>query len=233
MEQRALSRLQRAHDDLKNCPFRVTLDKEDLSEYITQLWELSDAWSNLCYHVDRSEDEQKLFKDFCSWLHDYNSLVGRIRNADMEWGRVLAKSWLPYFEAMLNVTHTYLDTGSMNVFYNPVVYSESGVKHKTDDYIGERWCLVTEDMCGIDSPELPRYFPVTLPLCTNTEKMKKYFLEKRFYGFKDVGKEQRLCDFEEWERNVRPILLWVNKNLVPKAAKENGDVSMLHYAVSK
>ena len=56
MEQRALSRLQRAHDDLKNCPFRVTLDKEDLSEYITQLWEHSDAWSNLCYHVDRSED---------------------------------------------------------------------------------------------------------------------------------------------------------------------------------
>lgn len=233
MESKALDRLQRAHDDLKKCLFRVTLDKEDLSEYTIQLWELSDAWSNLCYHVDRTKEEQKMFQAFCSWIHDYNGLVMRIRNTNLEWGWVLAKSWLPYFEAMLNVTHVYLDTGSMDVFYNPVVYSESGLNPKSDSYIGERWHLVTQEMCGVDSPELPRYFPTTLPLCVDPIKMKKFFLEKRFYGFKNVSDEQRLHDFEEWERNVRPVLLWVNEHLVSKASMESKDTSMLHYAAPR
>lgn len=222
---KALDRLQRAHDDLKSCRFRITLSEGDLPEYISQLWELSDAWSNLCYFVGRPAQEQRLVKSFCSWIHDYNSLLLRIRR-----NNTLVKTWLPYFEAMLNVTHTYLDTGNMDVFYNPFIHSESGRNSLTS--LGERWCLVTQEMCGIDSPELPRYFPVTLPLCTDSEKMKKYFLEKRWYGFKNVSVEQRLQDFMEWELTVKPVLIWVNQNLVSKSARESGDTSLLFRADS-
>lgn len=224
-EAKALDRLQRAHDDLKQCQFRTTFAKEDLGEYVVQLWELSDAWSNFCWRVEREESKQKMLKSFCSWIHDYNSVVLRIRNR----GDIgIARYWIPYFETMLNITHTFLDTGDMSVFYNPYVYADT--ERFKSSTIGERWCLVTSDMCGIDSPELPRYFPVTLPLCTDSEKMKKYFLEKRSYGFRDVSIEQRIQYHADWECNLKPILVWINENLVPKAAREDDVVSSLYYA---
>lgn len=224
LECKSIDRLQKAHDDLKSCQFRMTLCKEDLPEYIAQLWELSDAWSNLCYKVDRPEHDKKLFREFCAWIHDYNSLLLRI-------GRNLTrvKEWLPYFEAMLNITHVYLDTGCTDVFYNPFVYSETQ-RDDSVSAIGERWHFVTKELCGIDSSELPRYFPVTLPLCTDTAKMKKYFLEKRYYGLRVVSAEQRLEDFVKWESDVRPVLLWINENLVAKSSKDSDKMASLYYA---
>lgn len=57
-----MARLQRAHDDLKACAFRQTLAAEDLPVYVTQLWELSDAWSQVCYFTPRkpTEDQNRL-----------------------------------------------------------------------------------------------------------------------------------------------------------------------------
>lgn len=214
-KEKALDRIQRAHDDLKRCHFRTTLSPDDLGEYIAQLFELSSAWSNYCYHVNWTEAEKRLIKGFCEWIHDYNGVVLRIRR-DVG----VARYWLPYFETMLNVTHVFLDTGDMGVFYKPYIDAK-GTK-KEDGTIGERWCLVTKEMCGIDSPELPRYFPVTLPLCTNSEKMKEYFIKDRWYGFGDVSIEQRTQYYEDWERNLKPVLTWINKNLVSKTAKDSG-----------
>ena len=225
IEAKALSRLQKAHDDLKKCRFRETFSNEDLPEYIAQLYELSDAWSNYCYRVERPEPERTMVRKFCSWIHDYNSVVLHIRfRSDVN----IARYWIPYFEAMLTITHIFLDTGDMSVFYNPYVYADS--KREKGNAIGERWCLVTSDACGIESAELPRYFPVTLPLCTDSEKMKKYFLERRSYGLRYVGVEQRTQDYLNWEQNMKPILIWVNENLVSKTSKEDGVVSSLYYA---
>lgn len=214
-ESKALDRLQRAHDDLKACQFRFTLSAEDLPAYTTQLYELSSAWSNLCYHVNRPEPENRLFKQFCSWIHDYNSLELSLHRTDI--ALMKAKTWLPYFEIVLNVTHVYLDTGSMKYFYNAQTLTDKGPRYDT---AGERWCLVTKEDCGIDSPYLPRYFPVSLPLYSDSEVVKKYFLEDRYYGLKEVGQEQRLADFKDWEANVKPVILWINKNLVSKSAQE-------------
>lgn len=225
-EEKALDRLQKAHDDLKQCRFRTTSALEDLGEYVVQLWELSDAWSNFCWRVQREESKQKMLKNFCYWIHDYNSVVGNVRNR-RDVG--VARYWFPYFEAMLNVTHVFLESGDLSVFYNPYVYAENKNAGKGGT-VGERWCLVTSEMCGIESSELPRYFPVTLPLCTNSEKMKTYFLEKRWYGFRDISIEQRLKYYEDWEHDLKPVLNWINENLVSKSAKESGIVSNLNFA---
>ena len=119
---------------------------------------------------------------------------------------------------MLNVTHTYLDTGSMNVFYTPYVYGENGIEKSSA--IGERWILVTKELCGIDSPDLPRYFPVTLKLCVDSEKMKKYFLNKKFFLSNKMSDDQKLSYFYKWENDTKPILLWLNDNVVSKSAKD-------------
>lgn len=223
-EVKALDRLQRAHDDLKACDFRSTLSEDDLPMYVTQLNELSAVWSHLCYNVSRPEPEDKLFKQFCSWIHDYNSLILRIKLHRVELhgdiGLLRAKTWLPYFEAVLNMTHVYLDTGSMKYFYNAQELTDKGARYNT---IGERWCLITKEDCGIDSPYLPRYFPINLPLYSDSAAVKEYFLKERYYGLKKVSQEQRLADFEDWEANVKPVILWINKNLVPKSAQE-GDL---------
>lgn len=227
-EMNALSRLQKAHDDLKRCQFRTTFAKEDMGEYVTQLWELSDAWSNFCWRVEREENEQKMMKSFCSWIHDYNSVLLHIRNrADIG----ILEYWVPYFEVMLNITHSFLETGERSVFYNPYIYSENE-REKGYNPIGERWCLVTSEMCGIESPELPRYFPVTLPLCTDSEKMKKYFLE-RWLRIRDISTEQRMQHYLDWERDLKPILVWVNENLVSKTARESNTVSTPYYAAGR
>lgn len=221
-EMKAMDRLRRAHDDLKQCRFRSTLSEEDLGEYSTQLWELSHAWTDLCWHVDRDEAEQRQMQGFCHWIHDYNGIILRARNLGV------VRYWVPYFEAVLNVTHNFLDTGYMDVFYNPYVYADG--KRLEDVHKIGRWCLVTSDMCGIESQILPRYFPVTLPLCTDLEKMEKYFLKERWYRFKDVSVEQRTKDYKEWEQNVRPILIWINEHLVPRSAREGDVTSSLFYS---
>lgn len=222
MQKDAMTRLQDAHDDLKACAFRTTLAPEDLPEFVTQLWELADAWTQVCYYNNggRSEEEQRLFRKFCSWLHDYNSITLRMRNHPYPSGYLLTKAWLPYFEAMLNVTHTYLDTGTMDVFYIPC--------HQRYAVTGERFQLVTSEMCDFDSPELPWYFPTNIPLVTDEEQMRDYFLNKLMvskYSFTGDETEYRLSLFEKWKRDLRPVCVWVNEHLVPKSARESGETN--------
>lgn len=230
-----MARLQRAHDDLKACAFRQTLAAEDLPVYVTQLWELSDAWSQVCYFTPRKPTEdQKLFRKFCSWLHDYNALTGRIRNHPYPLGYTLAKMYLPYFEAMLNVTHTYLDTGSMDVFYKPFINREAA-DALTGQSGGERWQLITKDLCGIDSPELPRYFPTTLPLCVDSEKMRNFYLNKMpgsWLNYDDTP-EKRQAAFEDWEKNTKPICVWINEHLIAKSKQEGPDKAPSVYSSGK
>ena len=53
--------------------------------------------------------------------------------------------------------------------------------------------------CGIDSPELPRYFPVGNRLCVDDDKMKEYFLTK--YHYPSKSEEERLAALEELGAN--------------------------------
>lgn len=231
MQKDALIRLREAHDDLKACAFRTTLSPNDLPEFVTQLWELSDAWTQVCYYSPypgTTDKEKKLFRKFCSWLHDYNSITGRIRNHPYPLGYTLAKTWLPYFEAMLNVTHNYLDTGAMDVFYIP--------RSQKHGLTGERYQLVTSEMCGIDSPELPWYFPTSMPLLTDTEKMRNYYLNTlpaQRFSFTGDETEFRLSLFEQWQRDLQPVCIWINEHLVAKSAQKSGEANFEAYSAKQ
>lgn len=69
-------------------------------------------------------------------------------------------------------------------------------------------------MCGIDSPELPRFFPVSRKLCTNNETIRNYF--KTNFAFKNKSDEEQEKQFETWQQNMKPVLVWINNNLVDK-----------------
>ena len=120
--------------------------------------------------------------------------------------------FFPYYEQMLQVTHNYLNTGNMDVFYNlDCFFTESGERKIKS----KKYELITKEKCGIDSPELPRYFPVGNKLCVNDDKMKEYFLTR--FHYPEKSEEERLANFETWKRDLKPVLEWINANLVKDA----------------
>lgn len=195
-------RMWQIHDEIKNHPFRVTFSKEDIPEYKHLLYELSAVWCDLIYHCsDHTEAEQKLYRQFGFWIHDYRQEL-RTYHKD-----TFPMEFFPYYEQMLQVTHRYLETGYMDEFYSP-----DAVWDKDERKLVKvsRYELITSEKCGIDSPELPRYFPVTYRLCVDDDKMKEYFLEK--YSYKPVSEDERLGWFEDWKKNIKPVLVWIREN---------------------
>lgn len=66
--------------------------------------------------------------------------------------------YFDYYERMLQVTHIFIETGNMDVFYNIDVFFPGGKDKRV--FKVEKYQLITKELCGIDSPILPRYFPV-------------------------------------------------------------------------
>lgn len=195
--------MRKIHDEIKRHPFRITLNADDIATYKELLYELTNVWCDLTYHcIGISTDEQKLLHQFCYWIHDY---------------RAILKSWdttsfpieyFDYFEQMLQITHIYLDTGSLEYFYNPdwITVKEYGCsvrKRKITKYE-----LITKEKCGIDSAELPQYFPVEAKLCINDELVKKWFQNNLPYSNKTENERQAAFDY--WLKNTKPVLEWVN-----------------------
>ena len=195
-------RMWRVHDEIKNHPFRVTFSTKDIHEYKHLLYELSEVWCDLIYRCsDHTESEKKLYRQFGFWIHDYRQEL-RTYHKD-----TFPMEFFPYYEQMLQVTHRYLETGYMDVFYSPDVVWDNEEKRYTKV---SRYELITTEKCGIVSPELPRYFPVTYRLCIDDEEMKKYFLEK--WSHTPVTDEERIGWFEDWRKNLKPVLVWIHEN---------------------
>ena len=199
-KQDALERLQRAHDMVKEHPYRYNFSEEFMEDYADRLLELSDAWCTLIYRADIADGEQRLMKKFGEWIHNYNaSIIGRRIRRDL----------IPFYDGVLSVTHRYLDAGEINGYY--------ALEYRYDDnnYYGARkeipiwFYLVTKESCGIDSPDLPLFFPKTERLSDSKEALRKY-LDKYFWN-KSTEYRDKFAD--DWEANLLPVIQWHNKNL--------------------
>lgn len=208
-KENVLRQMEQIHDEIKQHSFRITFSTSDIAEYKHLLYELSEVWCDLiwnCHH--ETEEEKKLYRQFGYWIHDYRQEL-RTYSRD-----TFPMQFFPYYEQMLQVTHNYLNTGNMDVFYNlDCFFTESGERKIKS----EKYELITKEKCGIDSPELPHYFPVGNKLCVNDDKMKEYFLTR--FHYPEKSEEERLANFETWKRDLKPVLEWINTNLVKDALK--------------
>ena len=205
-----IGHLEKIHDEIKRHPFRLSFSDEYLSSYKHLLYEVTNIWCDLIYHCDDlTEEEKKLYRQFGYWIHDYRQEL-RTHRTDY-----FPMEYFDYYEQMLQITHRFIDTGVIDTFYNIDCFFSNGKKEKSV----EKYQLITKDMCGIDSPELPRFFPVSRKLCVNDEKMKNYFDTN--FSFKHKSDEERQKLFENWQQTLKPILVWINNNLVNKTDYEH------------
>lgn len=205
-----ISQLEQIHDEIKRHPFRYSFDTEDIDSYKHLLYELGKAWGNLIFRCNEwNEDEHKLYRQFSYWIHDYNENL-RLYNKNS-----FPMELFDYYERMLQVTHRYLNTGEFDTFYNIDVRRINGNREK---YV-EKYQLITKELCDIDSPELPRFYPIGRKLCVDEDTMKNY-LEHHSYTYQNKPEEQKRI-LENWKQNVKPILVWINENLVNKTDYEH------------
>ena len=197
------SRMQKIHDEIKRHPFRIGFEAKYIPGYKHLLYELSEAWSDLVWRCEeKTEEESRLFYQFgrC-WIHDYRQ---ELRTYQKD---TFPTNLFPYYEQMLQVTHRYLDTGEFDICYNPDVFQDaSGNRYRRV----EKYELITKEMCGIDSPILPHFLPVSTK-CVTDERVRECYLTK--YHFPDHSAEQRLSDYEKWEKDVKPVLEWINSKI--------------------
>ena len=102
------------------------------------------------------------------------------------------------------MTHRYLDTGEITGYY-ALEYrqTEDNVRAK----IPVMFYLVTKEMCGIDSPELPRFFPRNERLSEDKDAVRSY-LKKTHWR---LGQEALDSVVANWEENLLPVIKWHNK----------------------
>lgn len=195
--------LRQIHDDIKKHPFRMTFETKDIPEYKHMLYELSKAWENLIWCCDEwTDEEHRLLKQFGRWIHDYRQELDTWRKT------TFPMKLFPYYEQMLQITHIYLDTGILDTYYNPdCFWDKSDIRY----HRVEKYKLITKEMCGVDSPALPGFFPVSTRLVTD-ERVKEHFLTRYPYS-NQKSEEQRLAEYAEWERNTKPVLEWINSSI--------------------
>lgn len=197
-----LRQMEQIHDEIKRHPFRVTFATSDIAEYKHLLYELSEVWCDLIWRCDHgTEEANKLYRMFGGWIHDYRQELRTYRKD------TFPMQFFPYYEQMLQVTHNYINTGYMDEFYNLDCFFPD---ENTRKIVSERYMLITKEKCGIDSPALPRYFPVGNKLCVDDEKVKDYFLTKFYWPKKSEA--EMLANFEAWKRDLKPVIEWVNAN---------------------
>lgn len=195
--------LRKIHDDIKRHPFRVGFETRYVAGYKRLLYELTEAWCKIIYYCkDATEEEERLYQQFGKWIHDF-------RQELCTWDRdKFPMSLFPYYEQMLQITHIYLDTGILDTYYNPdPFWDKQGQRWRRV----EKYQLITKEMCGIDSPVLPRFYPVGTKIITD-ERVKEYFLKEKYY-YPNKSEEERLALYEEWKRDTKPVLDWINSNI--------------------
>lgn len=205
-----ISRLEKVHDEIKRHPFRFNFATEYVASYKLLLYELTEVWCDMIYHCDElTESEKKLYRQFGYWIHDYRQELRTFRKD------YFPMQYFDYYEQMLQVTHRYIDTGEFDTFYNIDSFFSDGKRY---DRV-EKYQLITKELCGIDSPELPRFFPVSRKLCVDDEKMIHYFRTNIAFSHKSSEEQEKA--FETWQQTMKPILEWINENLITKTDYEH------------
>ena len=196
-----LERLRKAHDDVKNHPFRESMNTRYCKSYKDALYDMSEVWSDIIYHskFDTQEEKQKYY-DFGRWIHNYRARL------QMYYPYTFPMVFMDYYEQMLQITHEYLDTGIMDRYY----VLDDCVNSKGERiWVTERYEWITSESIGIESEILPRYLPVKWKLVENDDAV--YNCINSGYNAVHETKEQIDEWFEFWKKETKPIIQKLNE----------------------
>lgn len=192
----ARAELKTQHDIIKSHPFRVSYDPKWERDYIHCLYKLSDIWGKYAYFGAHETDEKKrLMRQSGYWLHNYNQQL---------LGRRFPMEYVGYYEQMLQVIHMFVDTGELPRFFDIDYLWKNGQSYRGV----ERYELITQEMCGIDSPILPRYFPTNYTIKSNVDDVRQYI--NNDFHYRNMTEEQKEEHFKRWVKEVKPVLDWIN-----------------------
>lgn len=198
----AQAKLKKEHDIIKTHPYRTNFNPEWKSDYIECLFNLSRVWSDYIWRGDyNTEEEKKLMRQFGRWVHNYNQELLICRRPNRELRR------FDYFERMIQVTHEFIDTGSLPEYYELSYLWNS--KHIGSTYV-EKYRLITKEMCGIDSKILPCYLPMNYSVRADSEAIREHIMTD--YHFSRKTAEEKESIYENWLSEVKPVLDWINSN---------------------
>lgn len=198
-KEEALFRLRTAHDAAKYHPYRYGFSAELEADYTDRLLDLSKAWCDLIYRAELPDEEKRLMKKFGEWIHNYNASLLR---------RYIQRELIPFYEGVLSVTHRYLDSGIITEYW-ALEYRWEGDSGRERKEIPMMFYLVTEESCGVSSPELPVFFPKFERLSEDKNKLRNY-LDKLFHGKSEEFRDN-YADY--WEKNLLPVIQWHNRRL--------------------
>lgn len=138
-KQDILSRLSKCHDQIKEHPFRTSFTSEYISDYKYLLYHLTEIWCDLIWRCDELTDmERARLRYFDGWIHDFRQYL-------RTWDKTSFPMWcFDYYEQMLQVTHTFIDTGEYPEYYNLDVYFIGNAR----EVISTKHIWVTEKLDG-------------------------------------------------------------------------------------
>lgn len=201
--------LQKLHDGIMHHPYGMTFSEFDADSYRNLLLDLPRVWSSLLSCDDTSREEHRKLMQFFDWTHNYNKVLGGMPKG------IFPKRYFPYFQQVVSLAHRYLETGCYDEYYKLDYIKDPGEKFAHLE--PTKYQYITKELCGIDSPELPRYYPVSDHLCVDDEAMKKYLRQfLALIGEKDakgnVPDAKVDAAFAAWLKDTKPVLEWVNAN---------------------
>lgn len=198
--ERALSMLDTAYAEAEAAAPYIDTDKVVRARYMQALDDLSSAYGKLCWANDwDDQDVRRLFQETSVWIHDWNRWLWIAKNSIFfKTFRELTEKQLPCIDRLLN------EGFPMREFYTTAYFAVP--EKNTRIPLVERMLLITEEMTGIRSPILPRYYPVTRPLVTDASKIEDHI--RKDFSFHD----KKLC-ISRWHDEELPVLLWINRHL--------------------
>lgn len=208
-----LKRLRDLHDSIKAHPFRLSLSSRYCKSYKDQLYDLSEAWADIIYRTEglSPDDKMKLYR-FGEWIHNYRARL------QMYYPYDFPEAFLDYYEQMLQVTHEFLDTGNLNVYYG---LSLCRKKNGDEVWVSERYEWTTSDDIGIESLILPRYLPKKYKVVEDDEVICKSINSGYNAVYETV--EQRNQWFDFWQKETKPVLNELNKHNSDRYLHTNGE----------
>ncbi len=196
-------RLLNAHDTLKEHPFRNGFSPMWERAYNDCLYELSNAWCAFILHSPVSDYVRGVLKKFSGWVHNYNASL---------LFHDIKQELIPYYECIIAMTHRFLDTGDLSAYYQ--------LEGRLGTYRYIKYYLVTPELCGIESAELPRYLPQSQLLCEDEGKVREWIADNRF-RLKDDAIDKQV---ELWKQKLLPVIQWHNCGLRDAGITEEAPV---------
>lgn len=193
-----ISRLSKCHDEIKSHPFRTNFDEKHIGDYKYLLYHLSEIWCDLIWRCEELSDaERARLRYFDGWIHNYRQYL-------RSWDKTsFPMQFFDYYEQMLQVTHTFVETGEYQEYYNLDVYFVGNVRR----VVSTKHQWITEENCGIASDILPRYLPTGAKFVVEEDEIKRRINEMIWSDRSQSAMDER---FNFWFQNTKPVLEYIN-----------------------